>query len=129
MKLKTLGRIGGVAQTSGAGLFGYLDYKLLSGTDYGKFIEALVVGDYPIEYKAAGVAFLALDGLTAASAVPLAVMAADGLGDIYKGTHHYLGMQIWKRITRNPQTREWVQKGIDDMIVAMERPIKVQKSV
>ncbi|MBS3114940.1 hypothetical protein J4448_07615 [Candidatus Woesearchaeota archaeon] len=138
MKLKTLGRIGGVAQTSGAGFLGYLDYKLLSGTDYGKFIEALLgdyqviealLGDYPIEYKAAGVAFLALDGLTAASAVPLAVMAADGLGDIYKGTHHYLGMQIWKRITRNPQTREWVQKGIDDMIVAMERPIKVQKSV
>ena len=128
MKLKTLGRIGGVAQTSGAGLFGYLDYKLLSNTDYGKVIEALL-GDYPIEYKAAGVAFLALDGLTAASAVPLAVVAADGLGDIYKGTHHYLGMQIWKRITRNPQTREWVQKGIDDMIVAMERPIKVQKSV
>ena len=62
MKLKTLGRIGGVVQTSGAGFLGYLDYKLLSNTDYGKVIEALV-GDYPIEYKAAGVAFLALDGI------------------------------------------------------------------
>ena len=128
MKLKTLGRVVGVVQTSGAGYLGYFEYRLLKNENYGKIIEVLS-GDYPFEYKAAGVAILTLDGLMAASAVPLAVMAADGLGDIYKGTHHYLGMQIWKRITRNPQTREWVQKGIDDMIVAMERPIKAQKSV
>ena len=122
MKIKTLGRIGGIVQTSGAGFFGYLEYKLLTNTDYGKVIE-VVSGDYPIGYNVVGVTIVTLDGLMAVSAVPLAVMAADGLVDTYKGAHHYLSMQIYKRILKNPQTREWVQKGIDDMMIKMEHKI------
>lgn len=119
MKLNTLGRIGGILQTSLAGFLGYYEYKALTNTNYEKVIEVLS-GDYPIDYKAAGVTILTLDGLMAISAVPLAVMAADGLVDIYNGTHHYLSMQIWKRIAKNPQRREQIQKGIDDMMVKME---------
>ncbi len=40
-------------------------------------------------------------------------IAIDGLVDTLKGTHHYLGLHIWKRLTRNPEWKIKLQKEID----------------
>lgn len=115
MRLKSLCRIGGIVDVSAAGYFGYLVHYILANQDYKRIVEVLS-GDSSIEHKTAAAAVLGIDSLLAASFIPLSIMAADGVVDIYKGTHHYLGACIWKRITRNPKTKEWIQKGIDEMV-------------
>ena len=48
-------------------------------------------------------------------------MATDGIVDMVKGTH--LGMQIWKDLTPNSETKEWIQKGIEDMLEKFEKKL------
>ena len=122
MKLRTLGRIGGAIQASGFCTLGYIGYGLVSNTDYKKIIEVLL-GDYPAEYKAIGGVVIGLDAILVASAVPILIGAADGLVDLYNGTHHYFSMQVWKQLTRNPETKGKIDKSIVNMLSILDKDI------
>ena len=122
MKLKTGWRIVGTVQTTALTYIGYGIYRVVSSKEYGRILDILS-GDYPVEYKLAGTVILGLDGMLALSLLPTAFFVADGLVDTAKGTHHYSGMQTWKKLTRNPETKERIQKGIDDLLVKIEQPI------
>lgn len=42
-------------------------------------------------------------------------LVADGITDMVKGGHHYLSLTIWKKLSRNPQTKLRLQESIDRM--------------
>jgi len=74
-----MGRIGGALEIVAGGAFSYL----ASLTDLGW-------EKYPI-YSVLGLTML------------------DGLIDLYKGTHHYLSLNIWKSLTNNNETKKYVE--------------------
>ncbi|MBI2146238.1 hypothetical protein HYU22_02775 [Candidatus Woesearchaeota archaeon] len=95
--MKTLGRIVGAVDAAVWSYVGYWDYKMLSSYDYSKFGE-FFTGDYPLEQKIIAGLFV---GAEAAFVPIIASGITDGLVDIVKGTHHYFGMQVWRKLTRN----------------------------
>jgi hypothetical protein len=109
MGLKTLCRIGGVFDAAVWSYVGYKDYKVLSQLDYNK-VGQFFMSDYPLEYKiGAGI----IVGTEIVFVPIIALGIADGLVDIVKGYHHYLGMQVWRKITRNPKRREQLDKALE----------------
>ena len=119
MKIKQLGRAFGAFQ---AGAFGFGSYILgnwISSVDYSKLGEFLT-GDYPLSNKIIGVTWLT----TAHVLAPLTVMGiADGLYDMVRGTHHYLGCKIWQKLTRNEKTKKLIESELEQMLVRIEEPI------
>ena len=119
MKFKTLGRIAGIVDATAWSIAGYLNYKMLSNYDYNKFGEFLT-GDYPLEHKiVAGL----LIGTEVVFVPIIATGITDGIVDIVKGTHHYLGMQAWRRLTGNPKKKEQIDRVVAEMFDLMERPL------
>ena len=51
-----------------------------------------------------GLCYLAIVGSSA--------LAIDGAVDLVKGTHHYIGLQAWKRLTRNPERKAKLEEEI-----------------
>ena len=119
MKLKQLGRLGGVVRAGGFGFMTYLLGNLISSVDYSKFGE-FMAGDYPLSYKICSAAWLTTVHMLA----PFAVMGiADGLYDIRRGTHHYLGCRIWQKLTRNEETKKKIEGELEHMLKRIEESI------
>lgn len=124
MKFKSLGRIGGTFNATAWSYFGYfLCYKPLSNIDYNKIGDSLF-GDYPLEYKIITGASLSLATFTPIIALGI----TDGLVDLVKGTHHYFGLKLWKRLTSNQKTKDKIDSSIDSMFENMEKPISFKAS-
>ena len=114
-------RFGGAVETTTAGYFAYVIYRM-SDYDHSKLFEVLM-GDHPLTHKMLGATLLGLEEIATAALIPLSIIAADGIVDMVKGTHHYLGMQIWKDLTPNSETKERIQKGIEDMLEKFEKKL------
>ena len=119
MKIKTLGRIEAAARTA---IFGYAynySYNLYSSIDYQKASE-FFLGDSPLETKLGLGAFLT--GYTIGmSLIPLFIM--DSLTDLIHGTHHYFGVEIIRRMEKNPDQREKINNEMGEMLETIEKPL------
>lgn len=43
-------------------------------------------------------------------------LVADGISDVITGCHHYLGLNIWKRLTKSEKTKESIDADLRRMI-------------
>ncbi|MCX6814735.1 MAG: hypothetical protein NTY20_03750 [Candidatus Aenigmarchaeota archaeon] len=122
MKLKTLGRIGGAVEASVFGYFGYHGAKLMSDIDYSRLGD-LFLGDYPIEHKLLGGAYV----MTISASVSLCALgAAEGLTDVAKGTHHYFGCKLLKKVIKNEQKKKEIDKELERQLELIEKPISLR---
>ena len=90
-------------------------YGLLK-IDYENVYE-LMTKDAPIEHKILAGGFL----IGVASLGSLAI--ADGLIDMVKGTHHYVGLNLVKKITRNPERKKKIDEIISNIAERSEEPL------
>ena len=126
MKLKTMGRISGAITAAAAGYGGYHMYRIVSGTEYKKAYDFLL-SDQPLENKAMAGLYLATSSALVLCLPPLALLAADGVTDIAKGTHHYLGMRLWQRFTKSEERKRQIDDAMKDMSESFEKPIRLRK--
>ena len=99
MASEKLYRVSGVFNSFVWGCAGYLDYNMISSIKYQR-VENLLSGSEPLGYKiAAGV----LIGTEIAFIPIIALGLSDGLVDIVKGTHHYVGTNLMQRLTRKKE--------------------------
>ena len=119
MKLKTLGRAAGIVSAAAGSYFGSYYIDTLSKIQYSKLGE-LLLGNYPLEQKAAVGAFVTTYALGVSGC---ALIVADGLTDIAKGTHHYFGMQLWRKLTKNERIRQRIDEETRHMLEAIDKPI------
>jgi hypothetical protein len=120
MNIRNLGRIGGAVDAGAWSYVGYLYVQLISNIDPVRTKE-FFLGNYSIETNV-GIGFL---GATALLVPPIiAAGITDGLVDIVKGTHHDFGLRVWKKLTRNPETK----KSIDNSMAEYERITKLTEN-
>lgn len=76
-------------------------------------VEVILLEDLPIEMNDPALRYIAYGSL-GLSFIP-AYFVLNGIIDAIKGTHHYLGLTIWKKLSRNPETKLRLQEEIDIM--------------
>ncbi len=119
MKIKTASRIVGALDAALWSYVGYIGYQVLSSFPYEK-LQDFFFGDYPLEYKVGAAASI----MFMVASPPVVVLGiTDGLVDLVKGTHHYFGLQVWKRLTRNQKRKEKIDTNIKEMLERIEEPI------
>lgn len=102
LKYKHLWRLGGAINTSAAIFVGYIVYEY---TFFGSNTITLSLGESP-----------------------LAIIAADAVFDVIRGTHHYLGLRTWQRLSRIDERKEEIQRDIDWLMSIREkRPSQLRK--
>ena len=100
MKIKTMGRLAGAVNAGIGVTLGVADFYLLANSNYD--LVSLLSSDFSNSYKAFGAGFQIFLGIY----LPLlSLLAADGLTDVAKGTHHYFGCRVWQKLTRNPEMK------------------------
>jgi hypothetical protein len=124
MKRKTLARIAGATAAVVWGYFGYRDYGTISSIDYGLLPE-FFRGNYPVANKI--IEGLKLAG-NAASVPLIAAGMADGLVDLIKGTHHDVGMKIYRKFALSAQTKAQIDKDMAQMYELREKPVSYKLS-
>lgn len=115
MKVKTACRIVGTFQTGAFISAGYI----LSNNEYNKLVNVFSAG-YPIEYKLESIAYL---GALTVCSIGTALGITDGVVDVVKGTHHYFGLQVWKKLSRKQETKEKIDKSQQNMLERIEKKI------
>ena len=108
MKVKTVGRLGGATVMALSGYLCNRAYYLFSD-NYQALNEFFKSESSPLEYKIAVGAFFGITGIATAGA---GLVFIDGLVDLMKGTHHYTTAQIWKKLSRNENTK----RGLDSYL-------------
>src|SRR3989338_3749801 len=114
MKIKYMGRAVGVFDAVAWVIATSLCYKVLSNANYNFFME-----EHPIEHKLIGGAYL---GLVAAFFPISAMGITDGIVDVVKGTHHYFGLKVWQKLTRNQETKAKIQSDLEKQLERIEQP-------
>ncbi len=120
MKIKTAGRIGGLIETAASSFFGYGCLHRLIEFDYSALAEFMLADYIPNEYKIVAGASL---GTLALGVPALSLTAIDGIVDMAKGTHHYFGTTLWKKIIKNEETKKKIEKEHEQMFSVLDRPI------
>ena len=101
MKVKTGNRIVGGGSALIYGLGGYtIDQYLFSK----------IFDESPLEIKVAA-------GLGIIVTTPVAIYGiANGLIDLIKGTHNYLGLHIWEYLTKSKESKEKIRQWVEEMM-------------
>ena len=119
MKIKNVCRAEGLLRTGIVTGGNYLLLDTFSKIDYSK-LDDLVFADIPVSYKAMGLGWLVLAPVLISG---MAFLTLDGIVDIVKGTHHYLGMQTMKRLTKEEEKKRKIESEIADHLSRIEEPI------
>ncbi len=120
MKIKTIGRIVGIVELGMSAMAFKVAQGFISRTDYSQINEFLT-RDAPFLYKV-GAATLAY-GIPIFSGVCGALFLAEGGVDVIKGTHHYFGLRLWQKLSRNQETKEKIENDLENMLEVIERPV------
>ena len=101
MKVKTGNRIVGG---------GYALIYGLGGYTIDQYLFSKIFDESPLEIKIA-------TGLGIIVTTPVAIYGvANGLIDLIKGTHNYLGLHIWEYLTKSKESKEKIRQGIGEMM-------------
>ncbi len=115
MKLKTLDRFVGAVNAGVGATVG----SLSSASVY-SFYSGISSENISLEYKI----FFGTLMLPFSMAIPIStLLVADGVYDIYRGTHHYLGCRIWQKLTRNSETKKRIDDDLALQLIRIEKDV------
>jgi hypothetical protein len=122
MKFKSLARIGGACEAAVGIYMGQFGVRSLP-LSY-SILEDSLSGKVPPEYVVLGATLVTVEAL----AIPVCgLLATDGLLDVVTGYHHYFGLKMWKRLTKNEKTKDGIDDEIKKMSILKERDVSFSK--
>ena len=123
VKFKHASRVVDAIQTSAGIYFFYECYRKVSSVNHSEIVQTLT-GDHSLGLKLAATALVGIEGLIVTVAVPISlIIIADGVVGIYRGAHHYFLAQIGKIISNDPETKEFYEKGIEELLKGKENEL------